>query len=165
MVIDKTMMMVAVALSCTACFDPQLPSECPGRVCGTVDQGGFGGDGGAGGAVAMGGNPGGMGGMGGSVGGNGGAGGDTLFIEITAPADNSAINHGTTLWFEALVTTNGAQPPNDTLIWESSQFQEVFGIGYAFQRTLNVQGPHTITVTVMQGDNPIASDSINVDAL
>lgn len=162
-------------LACSGCFaDPTLVSECPSRICGeigapveddSVAAGGAasstqssaaqGGAGGGGGGEASGGNPG-AGGEGPSP--------DALEIAIVSPGDGEAFNHGEWIIFEAVVTTAGPEPAWDQIVWSSDKL-DVFGEGYWFEARLLVVGKHEISVAVMDGGVPIATDSITLDAL
>jgi hypothetical protein len=157
--------LVSLALvALPGCFDPQVPAECQGRICGSVMDASPGGEGGALLAPA---GAGGLGGQGGE-GGYGGQGGAVsgISVAIVHPLDGQSFGHGEPVIFEAVVTTNGAPPSADQLLWRSDAIQELFGVGYTFTRPLSVVGTHQMTVNVLDlSDTVVAEDSIQLDAL
>ncbi len=170
--VTRTGALVAMAVSTlvgTACFDPTVPQECEGAVCGEImdlpDEGGSapvgaGGMGTGGNIGGAGGNVGGAGG--GNVGGAGGSGGGALSISITSPADGALIAIGA-IDFIAVVT--GGTPSGDQLIWRKSEVVQDFGVGYSFSRTIPVATVHTLTVSVMDGNTTLASDTVAFETL
>jgi hypothetical protein len=160
----------AMALAIAACFDPTVPPECTGAVCGEVterpeDGGASPAGGGADSSTSAGGAAGapGVGGAGGmGMGGLGGQGGMApLAITITNPPQGAQLPHGTPIDFIAEVT--GGAPANDQIVWQKSEVAGPFGIGYVHTKTINVIGTHTLSVAVMEGDNPVATDTITFE--
>lgn len=165
----RTTSLLVILAGLTACFDPTLPPECKGAVCGEIQDppeggGGTTGANAGGGGMAMsagGGGAGGAAGGAGGIGGIGGGGGGPLTITIMNPVNGGTYPHGQALDFIAEVS--GGTPANDQIRWQLSTIPGIFGVGYVHTRSIDFIDSHTLTAAVMEGDTPIATDSITID--